>query len=504
VLTAPATEMSNHYGKIFTGFGACISNPPFPPWFVRWLFYPPVKHHDGQADYAPYALRKIEATLLNSGFSEKDVVTIHPNKLESVVDEETRAIGITLMDPLGWGPTSLTFASIFNGKTATQAEFEKLIGNPSLKRPNIKVIAGGPGVWQILQVKDWEKIFPFDTVVVGEGERVAGELFHKAVNGEQLPQTVFAEDADIGIIQPIRRASVGGLVEISRGCGRQCQFCTPTLRGKRDIPLELIAQEVRVNVEGGNRSICLHAEDVLNYGSGPKGRFVPNHEKVVRLFKTALSEMGRPQLGISHAALSSIAAAPKLVQEISELLEVGKSRYAPLFGYQTGIETGSVKLLSKLMAGKALPFKPNQWPEVVVQAFGLSKDYGWVPAATLIIGLPNETADDLEVTLELMDKLKDVPSFIIPQFFMPMMETTLEKAPRFDVSQMGEEHWKIMLKCINHSVRWANLLRTLYFKPEALWLKALYWVGYHLLYLFAWLGGRATIKRLKLHLPEVK
>ena len=58
-----------------------------------------------------------------------------------------------------------------------------------------------------------------------------------------------------------------------------------------------------MNIKGGNKSICLHAEDVLNYGSGPKKRFKPDEEKVMKLFKAALSELERPQLGISHAAL---------------------------------------------------------------------------------------------------------------------------------------------------------------------------------------------------------
>jgi len=62
------------------------------------------------------------------------------------------------MDPLGWGPTSLTFASIFKGKPATQAEFEKLIAWLAVRRKNIKVIAG---VWQILQVKGWKKFSPW-------------------------------------------------------------------------------------------------------------------------------------------------------------------------------------------------------------------------------------------------------------------------------------------------------------------------------------------------------
>lgn len=144
--------MSGHHGKIFCGFGACISNPPFPLWFVRGLFYPPVRHRDGQADLAPYALRKVEACLLDSGFSEDEVVTVHPERLDRVMGSRTRAVGVTLMDPLGRGPTSLTFASIFNGETATQAEFERFMARLALKR-KVKVIAGGPGVWQILQLK---------------------------------------------------------------------------------------------------------------------------------------------------------------------------------------------------------------------------------------------------------------------------------------------------------------------------------------------------------------
>ncbi|RLI29197.1 MAG: radical SAM protein, partial [Candidatus Hecatellales archaeon] len=146
--------MSNHWGKLFVGFGACISEPPFPAWFVKRLFYPPVKHHNGQADYAPYALRKIEACLLDGGFREEEVVTVHPERIPRMVGPQTRAIGLTLMDPLGLGPTSLTFASIFNGKTATQREFERLMEILEPLRGKVKVIVGGPGVWQILQVKD--------------------------------------------------------------------------------------------------------------------------------------------------------------------------------------------------------------------------------------------------------------------------------------------------------------------------------------------------------------
>lgn len=500
VLTAPATEMSNHYGKIFLGFGACISNPPFPSWFTKLLFYPEVKHVNGEAYFAPYSLRKIEASLLKNGFKEEEIATIHPKMLKKTVTSETRVIGVSVMDPLGLGPTSLTFASIFNGETATCREFKSLmksIKNLSLKYRDLKVIVGGSGAWQIYETKTQDE-FGVSTIVLGEGERVVPKIFWDAVNKESLPKIVFGEELNVEEIPTIKKPSVCGLIEVSRGCGKNCQFCMPTLRGKRDLPLEKILEEVKVNVKAGHQSVCLHAEDILAYGSGAWVKFKPNREKVLKLFKNVLAELKNPRFGVSHVALSSIAADPKLVAEITEVMQVGKSKYTPLFGYQTGIETGSVRLIKRYMAGKPLPFKPEEWPEVVVQAFGISKDCSWIPAATLIMGLPDEKAEDVIASLELIDKLKDVPSFIIPQFFIPITETALRKEKVFNVSSMSDEHWQLLNRCIEHSVRWAELLRSLYFKPDSLWLRVGYWFGYRALYFLGWVGARKALKRLGL------
>ena len=37
----------------------------------------------------------------------------------------------------------------------------------------------------------------------------------------------------------------------------------------------------------------------------------------------------------------------------------------PIVTAETGIETGSVRLMRKYMAGKMLPYKPEQWREIV-------------------------------------------------------------------------------------------------------------------------------------------
>jgi len=502
VLTAPATEMSSHYGKIFLGFGACISAPPFPSWFTKILFYPTVKHNNGQADVAPYSLRKIEASLLENGFDEDDVVTAHPARLKKVVGPETKAVAITVMDPLGFGPTSLTFSSIFSGESATHTEFKNLMREECFSRHKPSIIVGGPGAWQLHHAKEALNKYGISTLVMGEGDVVTPGLVWKAVKNEELPRIVSADDAEVENVPTIRNPSVGGLVEVSRGCGKNCQFCSPTLRSKRDFPIGKIVEEVRVNQKHKLNTICLHAEDVLIYGSGPWNKFTPNREKVMELFTKTLEVTKEPWIGVSHISLGSVAADEKLVQDISELLEIGKNKYAPLFGYQTGIESGSVNLMRKHMGGKALPFKTEQWPEVVEQAFGISKDNKWIPIATLIMGLPGETPDDIVANFELIDRLKDCPSFIVPQFFIPLTDTVLEKENIFCTTGMSDEHWQLLLKCTDHSAQWADLLRSLYFSPDSSFMRFGYWLGYKLLYLFAWIGGKQATKRLGLKLKS--
>jgi radical SAM superfamily enzyme YgiQ (UPF0313 family) len=65
----------------------------------------------------------------------------------------------------------------------------------------------------------------------------------------------------------IRRAVAGAIIEITGGCGRGCQFCSPDLLAFRSIPKDRILQEVEVLVRNGRRGICLlHSEEPLFYG----------------------------------------------------------------------------------------------------------------------------------------------------------------------------------------------------------------------------------------------
>jgi radical SAM superfamily enzyme YgiQ (UPF0313 family) len=65
---------------------------------------------------------------------------------------------------------------------------------------------------------------------MGEGEKTALELFRKALNGNELPQVVETEPPEPEQICCIMNPSLFGTVEITRGCGRGCKFCSPMMQ----------------------------------------------------------------------------------------------------------------------------------------------------------------------------------------------------------------------------------------------------------------------------------
>ena len=169
VLTADRTLMSEYNKHVFLGFAACA--PKFiPGWLYTKIFCPPVEEENGRAKYGHCGQRKIEAALLNSGFSEEDVAVVCPDRdrLSCFIDEETKVLGITTQDPLGLGPASTTFSDLGGRETFTSFYFRKLVTDPVVRKHNLKVIVGGSGAWQLTDERIMAKL-GVDCVVVGEG-----------------------------------------------------------------------------------------------------------------------------------------------------------------------------------------------------------------------------------------------------------------------------------------------------------------------------------------------
>lgn len=451
VLTADRTLMSEYSGSIFLGFSACVPNGLIPDRVYFSLFCPSVNvNEDGSVNYAPCGTRKVEAALLDYGFQREDIIVAHPEHIEKVVGPETKVIGITENDPLGIGPATSTFTQLFGGEAYMALKFKELLSHPAIKRYRPKIVVGGPGAWQLEDGEIRNKL-GISCVVVGEGEKVVGPLFEKAVNSEPLPEVVQGEVVAEDEIPVIKGATIDGIVEIARGCGRGCDFCVPTLQRYRCLPIDHILKEVEVNLRAGRRPL-LHAEDVLRYGA--KGLKV-NKEAVINLFRTVKNYPGVDGVGISHFALSSVASAPDLVEEISNIL--GADDRGNWLSGQTGVETGSPRLIKDHMAGKCKPFRPEEWPEVVVNSFEILSENNWVPCATLIIGLPGEEERDMDLTISLLEELRVFKSLIVP-LFLVSMGSLRNKAESFTLQKMTPKHSEVFLKCWEHNLYWAPIL----------------------------------------------
>lgn len=457
VLTCDRTLMSDYGGGVFLGFAASFPRGIIPDRVYFSLFCPSVRvDHEGRASFAPYGLRKIEASLIEHGFDEGEVIVAHPDQLDKVVGAQTRILALCEFDPLGVGPATSTFTQLFLGEAYMSSKFKEILDNQAVRRYRPRIVVGGPGAWQ-LQDERIRRQLGIDHIVLGEGELVVGDIFSRIIRGESCPPVIHGAAVPVDAIPTIKQPSVHGIVEIARGCGRGCDFCQPTLRTLRSLPINQILQEVDVNLRTGKQPL-LHAEDVLRYMA--KGLEV-NKEAVINLFKSVREHPGVRSVSISHFSLASVAASPDLISELSAILRVGKG--TRWISGQTGIETGSPRLIERHMRGKCKPFTPEAWPEVVVNSFQILSENNWVPCGTLIIGLPGETDQDVERTVQLVERLREFKSLIVPLFYVAM-GASLGKSASFTIDRMTRLHGELFIKCWRHNIMWLPTLLDEYSK----------------------------------------
>jgi radical SAM superfamily enzyme YgiQ (UPF0313 family) len=472
VLTAPLTESIDHAGYFIQ-----MSMASLPIWLEGILNrkYPKwrdvERNDDRSARYMPAGLRVLEAALLRE-YSEDAIGVCYPEDLDTFIGSNTKIVAISTHNPLGVTFAAGVYASIFGSNKQpinsfyARDMFARVKASPF--RGQFKVIVGGSGGWQISQTNTWEEL-SVDCIVEGRSEsQETLDLFAKAIRGEELPRQVevgHPRDRN-SILVPDKRTTFG-VVEMTTGCGRRCQFCLPDLNPQLDVPKEQIMAGVHANVRDGNNQISLATEDMFIWGQVHTDTpfYFPNREALLDLYAGIVNTPGVEHHVLSHATIAPAVVDPVLIKKLTDVCIDKSPIKIPLLSTHPekralvpliGLETGSVRVAKQIMPSKGVPFPIDDWPSVVIRGLEILNENNWFPAMTLIIGNPGETDEDTKATLDFVYEVerRGLFAFFIPSIFTPLHDTRMEKKEGVtETYQLRPLQWQLMMKCWKMNLR---------------------------------------------------
>ena len=453
VLTADSSVMHQFIGALYSGFLSTFPRRIVQDFLFKHVICRSVPANaDGTTDYPILSLRAVEAILRNDSYGEADVKIAHPHHVGRVIDSKTKIVGVSAFDPLGIGPATTSWVALWGGQPQNRLKFAALMNKISRlkERYGFKVVFGGSGAWQ-LEDPEIMDYYGIDHVLLGEGERVIPDLFKDLEDGSYSGGRVIrglpARETEVpSILGPTNTS----LIEVSRGCGKGCKFCSPSVAGRlRSLPLEKILGDAQAYLDRGIKSVTIQSEDTLRYGSS---NLESDEDAVLTLYKE-LFKMGIKRVILTHASMITFAHQPELIEKLTKLL---RKHGLPGYGCQPGFETGSGRLIKELMPNKCYPRDPSEWPEVVREALDVMHKNRWLPCCTLVMGLPGEDEEDIRETISLIKNLTHHLAFFFPLSFLPVKNTPLAQSAHCVRDQMTVAHWDLLEVTWKHNLRFFN------------------------------------------------
>jgi radical SAM superfamily enzyme YgiQ (UPF0313 family) len=447
VLTADRT-LTADYRLLFDGMLAASQTTTAPPAIFGPLLMPHRKRPGLRAPVAPLGLRRIEAALLAAGFSPDQVVVANEDQLDAVVGPNTRVIGISSGEPAGLGMNTSTMTAVAGGTIYPQAMFRRLMRKiHRLNRaPAAKIVLGGPGAWQIAGDSSTRQELGVDHIIAGYAEQNAARVFEQLIRQEQLPEVISGGWNPAVPIPPIRAATTMGVVEISRGCGLGCSFCTIGDVPMSHLPPETILADVRTNLDAGQSCVAALSEDFFRYGAD--GMNV-RPDALIALLRDIRRLPRLRLIQIDHANAVSVAQFDdQQLATIHDLL-VGDDRNRYVW-VNVGVETASEDLLRRADAGPKIGRRGDEsWGNFCAAHLRRLCRARFFPMASLMIGLPGETDEHLRETLAWVESLSDQRMAIFPVLFAPV-----DGSPPLDPRKLRAMHWALIRACYRLNFRW--------------------------------------------------
>ncbi|HET6428948.1 MAG TPA: radical SAM protein [Phycisphaerae bacterium] len=446
VLVADRT-LSADYKVLFEGIFATMQTTQAPAWAMRRFFAPTMPtDRAGRAMAAPVGLRRVEASLLaGTALTAGDVVCATPESLPKLLGPWTKIVGVHSSDPLGEGMSNTTSSAFCKGPLYTRLWTDRMMDaiGAAKARWGFRVVGGGGGAWQWARRPEEARRQGIDTVFEGFFESAGPALFESLLAGQAPPAGVREPTTAAENIRPIRGASLMGVVEMSRGCGNGCRYCTMAGKKMAHLPAETILADVATNVAAGVRSVVSSSEDFFRYGGTTRQL---NFDALCGLLEQIRRIDGLRFMQIDHANISSVVQlSVEQLREVRRLLTwSAPSKY---LWVNLGAESANGRLVEKMGRGKLGPFQADEWDEMVRTAADRLDEAGFFPVFSIILGLPGETAADVARTRELVRFLGERRAVIFPVFHEPLPTSRADGDERFTVDRMRPDQLDLFRAC---------------------------------------------------------
>jgi tRNA-2-methylthio-N6-dimethylallyladenosine synthase len=198
-------------------------------------------------------------------------------------------------------------------------------------------------------------------------------------------------DESTYVFEEYRSNPYKAMVNISMGCDKSCAFCiVPVTRGEEiSIPAHLIISEIKKSVASGAKEVMLLGQNVNNYGR----RFTNKSE--ITNFTELLSAVSAIE-GLERIRFTSphpLHMDDAFLQEFASNPKICKQIHVPL-------QSGSTKILAAMKRGYSKEWFLDRCERIraLVPNVTISTD--------IIVGFPNESEEDFEHTMDVLEDVK--------------------------------------------------------------------------------------------------